>query len=227
MLLKDMLAEKENDIQKEIDQKIAQHRNWNNGYLDFTRMPLTPVSEHGCGASFRTAVTEYLPTPPASASSEASGGADHADVGSPSRAREDAVTVRYASPTYDRPSQNRPSFRRRIGRGGRVMVDRRGLHLQSKEGIDPRVTDRFKFDQDDEEDQAVYLADQFDTLSMRYRASIFGSHHSAHRAAQAQAARNSALEASAAKAQAVNGRPSSGQGPPGVQRPAAQMASGT
>ncbi|KAI9826885.1 MAG: Enhancer of polycomb-like protein 1 [Thelocarpon impressellum] len=225
VLLKDMLAEKENEIQKEIDQKIAQHRNWNNGYLDLTRSPLTPVSEHGCGASFRTAVTEYLPTPPASASSEDSGGANHADVGSPSRAREDSVTVRYASPTYDGPSQNQPSFRRRIGRGGRVMVDRRGLHVQSKEGIDPRILDRFKYDQDDEDDQAVYLVDQFDTLSMRYRATIVGTHQAAQRAAQAHAVRPTQPDASSGKSQPLAGRPSSGQGLPVAHRPPNLVAS--
>ena len=209
VLLKDTLAEKENEIQKEIENKIAQHRAWNNGYLDFTRLPLTPVSEQGSGASFRTAVTEYLPTPPTSASSEGPGDAEHHEVASPSHGREDTVAVRYASPSYDGPSRGQPSFRRRIGRGGRMMIDRRGMHLQSKEGVDPLILDRFRFDQDDEDEPAVYVVDQFDTLSMRYRASLFGSHraHGEHRA------------------QATAGRPISGQGPTGPQRPPAQISS--
>ncbi|KAI9881349.1 MAG: Enhancer of polycomb-like protein 1 [Pleopsidium flavum] len=174
VLLQDVLAEKENEIEREINQKITQHRKWNEGYLDLTRAPLTPNLEENASLNFRTAVTEYLPTPPASVSSEHSGDAV-ADVDSPNRGRDDSVTVRYASPTFDGPFRSQPSFRRRIGRGGRLMIDRRGMHLASKEGIDDNLLDRFKYDQDDEDHEPAYLVDPYDVFSMRYRASIFGS----------------------------------------------------
>ncbi|KAI9847813.1 MAG: Enhancer of polycomb-like protein 1 [Sclerophora amabilis] len=191
VLLQDILAEKDNEIQRDIDQKLTQHKNWNNGYLDFTRMPLTPITSQPPNASFRTAITEFLPTPPASASSESSGDAERPETVSPSRAKDNSVAVRYASPSDDVMSRSQPSFRRRIGRGGRLMIDRRGMHLQSKDGINPLVLDRFKYDQDEADEPQVYLVDQFDTLNMRYRASILGNARdvSAHRHAPVHAAR--------------------------------------
>lgn len=55
------------------------------------------------------------------------------------------------------------------------MIDRRGMHLSSKEGIDATVLDRFKYDQDDEDDEAIFLVDPYNVFSMRYRASFFGN----------------------------------------------------
>jgi len=189
VLLQDVLADKENEIEREINQKIAQHRKWNEGYLDLTRAPLTPTLEESASLNFRTAVTEYLPTPPASVSSEHSGDAV-AEMDSPSRGKDDSVTVRYASPTFDGPCRSQPSFRRRIGRGGRLMIDRRGMHLPSKEGINDTLLERFKYDQDDEDNEPTYLVDPYDVFSMRYRASIFGSNRD-HATAQIHASRRS------------------------------------
>ena len=138
--------------------------------------PLTPPLEANGGSSFRTATTEYLPTPPASASSEHVGDAP-IDVDSPKRHKVDPIPVRYASPSYDGPWQSQTSFRRRIGRGGRLMIDRRGMRLQSKEelnGLDDIVVDRFKFDRDDDDEDEVpiYTVDPNDISNMRYRAKM-------------------------------------------------------
>ena len=159
-----------------IEARIAQHAKWNDGWVDMTTAPLTPPSEGNGGSSFRTATTEYLPTPPASASSENLGDAP-VDMNSPKRHKFDPVPVRYASPSYDRPWQSHISFRRRIGRGGRLMIDRRGMRLQSSEDLDKLddiVVDRFKFDRDDddEDDVPVYTVDPNDIYNMRYRAKI-------------------------------------------------------
>lgn len=155
--------------------RVAQHEKWNEGYVDMTRAPLTPPLEENIRSSFRTAMTEYLPTPPASISSEHSGDLT-ADAGSPA-AKDDSVAVRYASPSYDGPCQSQPSFRRRFGRGGRLMIDRRGMRLGSKEGLDDRVVDRFRFDNDEDEDEVpIFVVDPYDIPSMRYRAKISGSH---------------------------------------------------
>ena len=141
-----------------------------------TTAPLTPPLEGNGGTSFRTATTEYLPTPPASASSENLEDAP-LDVNSPKRPKVDPVPVRYASPSYDGPWQSQTSFRRRIGRGGRLMIDRRGMRLQSSEELDKLddiVVDRFKFDRDDddEDEVPVYTVDSNDISNMRYRAKI-------------------------------------------------------
>ncbi|KAI9850682.1 MAG: Enhancer of polycomb-like protein 1 [Thelocarpon superellum] len=234
ILLKDTLAEKENAIQREIDQKIAAHREWNKGYLDLTRMPLTPVPEQGAASSFRTALTDYLPTPPGSESSDASGRVEHTDAASPTRGREpererererDTVVLRYTSPTFDGSAQKQPSFRRRIGRGGRVMIDRRGMRLQSTDGVDPRLLDRFKFDQDDDDELPVYQVDPFQTMRMRYRASIIMNHreYGAHRAAAA-AARQIPHDASNSAAQGALMRPGVGPDGAGAQRVSAEAA---
>lgn len=172
--LQEYLAEKENQVQQIIDAKLAQHRKWNEGWVDRTLAPLTPPLEGNGVSSFRTATTEYLPTPPASASSEHVG--DTAmDVSSPKRHKVDPIPVRYASPSYDGPWQSQTSFRRRIGRGGRLMIDRRGMRLQSKDeldGLDDIVVDRFKFDHDDDDDDEVptYTVDPNDISNMQYRA---------------------------------------------------------
>ncbi|MCJ1320186.1 Enhancer of polycomb-like protein 1 [Xylographa vitiligo] len=198
--LQDVLAEKENEIQREIEMKISQHKKWNEGYIDQTRAPLTPPMEESLRSNFRTARTEYLPTPPASVSEHS--GDIIADEGSPSRKLDDSITVRYASPTYDGCLRSQPSFRRRVGRGGRLIIDRRGMNLQSKEGIDPAIVDRFKFDRDDDDDDEVptYLIDPFDISSMRYRAAIVGSSQ-AHPQAHSQTARRAQVEASTSSSQ--------------------------
>ena len=190
--LQDVLAEKENDIEREINSKIAQHVKWNEGYVDMTRAPLTPPLEESIGSSFRTAVTEYLPTPPASVSSDHSGDAA-TDMDSPSLRKDDSIAVRYASSAYDGLYQNQPSFRRRIGRGGRLMIDRRGMHLESREGVDDAIVDRFKYDRDDDDDDdaPVYLIDPYDISSMRYRAATGAN---VHPPSQIQAARRAQLE---------------------------------
>lgn len=172
--------------------RISQHQKWNEGYVDLTKAPLTPPLEENTRSSFRTAMTEYLPTPPASTSSEHSGESVPEPM-SPSHGRDDSIAVRYASPSYDGLCQSKPSFRRRFGRGGRLMIDRRGMRVQSKECLNSSVVDRFKFDDDDDEDEVpVYVTDPYDISSMRYRAKISGSHQSQ---SQAQTPRRPQIEA--------------------------------
>ena len=173
ILLADLLTDEERQIQEEIDLKITQHQHSNQGYIDLTKAPLTPPIETGVGSTFRTATTEYLPTPPASVSSEHSGDVA-TDIGALNLGKAESVAVRYASPSYDGPCHSQPSFRRRYGRGGRLWIDRRGMRLPSKEGMGSPVADRFKYDDDgDEDDMPIYFIDPFDTESMRFRARVF------------------------------------------------------
>lgn len=167
------MAEQERLLTQDIDTKIAQHQQWNVGYMDMTKAPLTPPLESDAGSTFRTATTEYLPTPPASISSEHSG--DVAlDLSALNMGKADSVAVRYASPSYDGPCHSQPSFRRRYGRGGRLWIDRRGMRSPPKADFDSPDADTFKFDDDDDENEVpVYFVDPFDTESMQFRARLF------------------------------------------------------
>lgn len=195
ILLSDVLANQELHIQQTIDLRIAEHEKWNAAWVDLTRAPLTPPREENLRSTFRTAMTEYLPTPPASIASEQSGELG-VDGGSPMHGKGDSIAVRYTSPSYDGPCERQPSFRRRISRGGRLMIDRRGMHLPSKEGLTESILNRFKFDNDDDDDEMpVYHVDPYEIYSMRYRAKIAAS--LSHQPQQAQAvSKRSQLEAS-------------------------------
>ncbi|KAI9741923.1 MAG: Enhancer of polycomb-like protein 1 [Cirrosporium novae-zelandiae] len=198
----DLLIEREIEIKREIEMKCLKHKQWNEGWIDATRAPLTPKSEQSIqniGAQFRAAITAYnLPTPPASTSSQDDGEAEHDEPKppSPDPDRNSSVAVRYASPTYEEPRRSHASYRRRMGRGGRIMIDRRGMHLQSHDGVSQAELDRFKFDQDDD-DELIYRVDPWDARRMKYRASFWGSTRDREMAQQAAAARRAAAAANA------------------------------
>lgn len=201
--LQDVKAEEERRIQEDIDQRIAAHARWNEGWVDLTKAPLTPPLEIGLGSTFRTATTEYLPTPPASISSEQStdNNANASTTLNQSRKENEVVAVRYASPSYDGPCRGQPSFRRRYGRGGRLWIDRRGMRMSSRyEDGDSPVFDRFRFDDEDDKETPTYFIDPFDANAMRARARLFPSMPS--QAQQQQlAARRAQQEAAMANAQ--------------------------
>jgi enhancer of polycomb-like protein len=168
-LLEDAQADKENEILREIKQNVAKHIKWNDGYIDMTRAPLTPTSERSFDADFRPAITtEYLPTPPASESSEHMRDA-LADTGSPDIREKFAMTVRQTTPDEDT-GRNMPSFRRRIGRGGRMLIDRRNLSFRNRMDVDPVKLERFKYDQDNDDTDLVYERDEYDIQIMQHRA---------------------------------------------------------
>jgi enhancer of polycomb-like protein len=50
------------------------------------------------------------------------------------------------------------------------MIDRRGMGFESKMDIDPIILDRFKYDQDSDDEIPTYYIDPYDTLHMRMRA---------------------------------------------------------
>lgn len=196
--LSDVLAEQERQVQEEIEAKIASHKDWNRGFVDMTKEPLTPPLEVGAGSTFRTATTEYLPTPPASVSSEQSGDNATADAapGNESSKLTDTVAVRYASPSYDGLYRGQPSFRRRYGRGGRLWIDRRGTRLPSKDAVDALTAERFRFDDDDDDEVPVHFIDPFDNEGIRFRARLFQQAPS--HVQQQHAARRAQNEAAAA-----------------------------
>jgi enhancer of polycomb-like protein len=167
ILLSDLMGRKEIALQQEIEEKTKQHRKWNASYVDLTREPLSPVQGQGPEAGFRPATTQYqyLMTPPSSVTSESF------DQSSPTQEKSDPFTFRYSSPPEEDDSYGQPAYRRRIGRCGRLWIDRRGMPSIPRcvEGIN---LDRWKYDQDDDNEQPVYEVDPYDTKALRFRATI-------------------------------------------------------
>jgi enhancer of polycomb-like protein len=196
-LLETFQAEKENEILRDIKANIAKHIKWNEGYVDFTRAPLSPSPERTFDASFRPAITTQLPTPPSSASSEHMMMDTSLDTPGPISFRDKLA----AHALMTREDANKiPSFRRRIGRGGRLLIDRRNLASKCKVELDPWKADRFKYDQEDSDEDLDYEMDQYDIQLMQNRAIMLAkARDQAH--AQAQAAQARRLQAEQAAAQ--------------------------
>jgi enhancer of polycomb-like protein len=167
VLLSDVIAQKENLLQREIDEKTQQHRKWNANHIDLTREPLSPVNGHGPDTGFRpaTAQYQYLMTPPSSVTSET--------FEQPSLVQENTepAKFRFDSPEED-DNRSRPAYRRRIGRGGRLWIDRRGMSSSVKTLDDEIRADRYKFDEDDDDEQPVYEMDPYDIRALKFRATI-------------------------------------------------------
>ncbi|KAL1898401.1 Enhancer of polycomb-like protein 1, partial [Ceratocystis pirilliformis] len=71
VVLSDILAEKDNELQADIETKCQNHRKWNQNYVDLTRDPLSPVIEPSTEHIYRPVHIQYLLTPPASNASDA------------------------------------------------------------------------------------------------------------------------------------------------------------
>ncbi|PBP20518.1 putative enhancer of polycomb-like protein 1 [Diplocarpon rosae] len=178
--LSDLMAQKENVLQMEIEEKTQQHRKWNQGHVDLTREPLSPVEGHGPEAGFRpaTAQYQYLMTPPSSVTSESF---DHP---SPVQEHPEPQAFRFTYPPGDDEYQRQPAYRRRIGRSGRLWIDRRGMSFPARE-MDHALSDRWKYDDKDDDEQPVYDVDPYDTKALRFRASIpYPAHISTQRSRQ-------------------------------------------
>lgn len=174
--LEEQQTKKTEAIDGFIEDNLVKHQKWNVGWVDATWRPITPPLEPAAAKSdFRTVFTEsQLPTPPASVSDEE--GADSMTVDRMNKQVEPrrSSRIRFATPPEDVPFQDQSRFRRRIGRGGRVMIDRRGLKRQKVDDaeVDERMADRWKFSGDSSEDEQVYPVDWTDTLHIRYRIMI-------------------------------------------------------
>lgn len=166
--LQSSLDKKEEEFQRCIDDNVIRHQNWNKGWVDITWRPITPPLEDRTKSNFRTAITEYLPTPPLSATSEQSIEIVHADEELP-KLNKDSALVQSDPFRRSDPGLVQPSFRRRVGRGGRLMIDRRGIVPTAPREVDERVFDRYKYDADSDEDDEVYSIDYFRDFSIKYR----------------------------------------------------------
>lgn len=214
-LLEEVQAEKENDILRDIKQNITKHIKWNEGYVDHTRTPLSPSPERTFDeVAFRPALTAQLPTPPSSVSSENMMDTS-LDVTSPLFSR-DKLASR-AMELHEVPSRM-PSFRRRIGRGGRLLIDRRNLASRFRVEMDPLKADRFKYDQEDSDEELVYDTDKYSLQLMQHRSITMAKAREqaaqAHAQAQAQAAQQAQrrLQADQTGIQQGQTMPTSGPG---------------
>lgn len=210
--LEDVQAEKENEILHEIKQNIAKHISWNEGYVDLTRAPLSPSPERTFQPAFRPAITTQLPTPPSSDSSE--------------HMLDSALDTTNAISFRDKLARSMetnghtgriPSFRRRVGRGGRLMIDRRDLTARKAE-LDPFKADRYKYDNEDSDEEPLYERSKYDIHIMQHRAIMVAKardHAVAAQAhAQAQAAQAQQRRLQADQGTASNAPPNPGSGPP-------------
>lgn len=164
--LKEVLDQKETLLRQEIEAKSEQHRKWNENFTDLTREPLSPVHGNNPDRGFRSVITSWqLLTPPSSVTS------DSFDQPSSPKEKPEPITFRYNSPEEDEP-RGQPAYRRRIGRCGRLWIDRRGMSSAARGSDDDIVSDRWKYDQDDDDEQPVYEMDPYDTKALRFRATI-------------------------------------------------------
>jgi enhancer of polycomb-like protein len=172
--LEEQQAKRTEAVDSFIEDNLIKHQKWNVGWVDATWRPITPPLEPAAAKSdFRTVFTEsQLPTPPASVSDGEPDAMALEPVKKEVEPRRSA-RIRYGTPPDDVPFQDQSRFRRRLGRGGRVMIDRRGVKRQKSDGrIDDRLADRYRFAGDSSEDEQVYPVDWTDNLHIRYRIMI-------------------------------------------------------
>ncbi|KAF7846306.1 hypothetical protein BT93_L4637 [Corymbia citriodora subsp. variegata] len=189
----DIRAEKQRAIDMEIETNVDKHIRWNEGYIDKTTFPITPEEPVPVQKPFLAAypATEYLPTPPASASGDE---ASKEDVPVLDISRS-STPFRYASPMDD-DSGRMPSFRCRIGRGGRILLDRRLPRKSSAE-----KDERFRFDVSSDEETEELDQSFADCMNRRTaeRASLLNSN--SRNADQSQQSRRVPIEQASAAAQ--------------------------
>lgn len=197
--LEEQLAKREEEITRSIETNKEKHREWNKHYVDVTWRSITPPLGEENQPAFRAAITEYLPTPPASVSSDEAAEANKQQTTIADKRVDESSVVRYATPPHES-FVGRPSFRRRTGRGGRLMIDRRGLKRPANEDIDDRVAERFKYDRDSDEEEDVLPVDFYSDAAIKYRI-LMDRSVSREAAMQQAAARRSMAAAAAAAAQ--------------------------
>ncbi|KAF2841544.1 hypothetical protein M501DRAFT_1014342 [Patellaria atrata CBS 101060] len=172
--LQEINQKKEEEVQRFINESLIRHQNWNKGWTDLTWRPITPPLESSSKSQFRAADVQYLPTPPASISEEGDAGVRSGTATPKTVGKGNVVTIRYVSPPLDQPSQSRPSYRQRRGRGGRLMIDRRGVKRKAEEANLP-LAEGYWYDQDSDEDDEIYHVDPYDTMSLKYRVMLAAS----------------------------------------------------
>ena len=204
--LEDHQAQKDLQIQKDIQTNIEKHIRWNEGWEDKTAVPLASVSLSllpDRSADFRQAMPgiEYLPTPPASVSDEEGADVEMRDVDPMPPPRHPTPPIRYVSPANEEFGKSMPAFRLRSGRGGRRILDRRG----SRRRKDDRLDSSAKFDYDESDEDNLSGDDDNSTDDEPSFRSITYNLHLLQRTrdAEAEASRRARAETGEANTQAT------------------------
>ncbi|KAI0408125.1 enhancer of polycomb-like-domain-containing protein [Xylaria palmicola] len=170
-LLRDKQNERQLELLNNIESKVQEHRRWNANYIDLTADPLPPIKEEQ-EQKFRPAKTTYLMTPPASASDSM-----EVDETPPVPEKSASPFIFKAAPLEDSDQEDMPSFRRRVGRLGRLFIDRRPGKSQT--GLSSPIressfqSDRWKYDDDDDDEEPpVYKIDTNSLRQMKFRSTI-------------------------------------------------------
>jgi enhancer of polycomb-like protein len=198
--LQEQEEKREKGIQAFIDEHKEKHRKWNENWQDETWRPITPPLETALSrSSFIPVRVEQLPTPPASVSSETSG--EHLGADRPNKRRAGSSAAgsamelrshRFSPPPEDVPYAQLPRYRARTGRGGRLMIDRRGpldrkdydLRGGKRPWEDERRADSYKYSGDSSEDEQIFSVDHNDNHHIRYRMMLERSGEKGQAAAQ-------------------------------------------
>lgn len=185
--LADTLKERDNELRADVIKRIENHRRWNENHVDLTTESLKPVKDWGEGTGFRPASTQYLMTPPAS---ETSRDEEHEsmamELDEPEMPHSNAVFQFKGMPSVESDTVTPGmQYRRRIGRLNRLWIDRkRVMASPSPEPpsffggnsdamqLDTATSDRWKYDEDSDDEPEVYKIDPYDNLALKFRSSI-------------------------------------------------------
>ncbi|KAG7127816.1 Enhancer of polycomb-like protein 1 like [Verticillium longisporum] len=146
------------------DQLYPGHHQLPNSYIRFSQ---TVEESIGVAYDMATEDDEYLKK------YNNSDAMDVDDEPAPAADKRDMAMFRFTAGGgggKEKPPTQQPAFRRRIGRLNRLWIDRRGLASPPREDDD--ASDRWKYDQDDDEDPPMYEVDPFDTRALKFRATI-------------------------------------------------------
>lgn len=215
--LTDALNKREREISAQINNSVAQHDRWNRTYLDETLAALydivspedmfvPPEARKRASSDFVSVKLEktQLPTPPASIVADSEDDDGDADVrmeGTEPQPQERPVKVRWASPVEQKTLKGEGRFRRRVGRGGRVMIDRHNLRPRDRDG-------QFAFDNDSGDEDEQPEVDLENAMAFTMRAHWLNKDNPSQR------------RAAAAAASAAHSSPDSQHRPPQTAAPA-------
>lgn len=178
-------------INEQIQDSVMAHDKWNRHFIDNTESALSglitpsdmflPEEERTAarGRGFvgvkieERSVPRQQPTPPESVvadshSEKSMGGEEDHGLLSP---EESEPQVQWAKPSEYPSFKDTGRFRRRTGRGGRIMLDRHNFGAKNRQEVD----ERFKFDRDSGDEEYDLLPEMNETELMAMRVHWSGS----------------------------------------------------
>ncbi|KAG0129816.1 enhancer of polycomb-like-domain-containing protein [Tuber indicum] len=160
-------AEKEKQRADKFQALKSSRRVPKHGFVDLTDKAFSDstVVPKGPDTNFCGVQTYYLPSPPPSCEGNGTGLFDLPEERS-GLAPIPVLQVSSKSP----PSRDVPAFRRRRGRGGRIIVDRRGHGFPRDNDLDDIILDRMKHSEEDEDYSPVFVRSSNSDSHIQYRA---------------------------------------------------------